>query len=397
VPVLRLLANVVVVLGALRLVSCGSSLVTPGVVPTDPRPTPANILPARNVAFRAGERMEIGFWLRSFPIGRASVTVGEPCGREAVAALVVRSTGSATGLLGPFDDASVDIGTLLDARTGLPIATRWSQQLDRLARYEVEYQPLRYWSRSAATSKPSSMRDRPTPSPAHDLHSAIGLVRAWDPQSQPRGHVYLVVGRALWRMELQFGGKESVSTALGVREAVRIDGAAQRLKRSFEPASSEPRAFALWISDDADRLPLRLAVESDVGEIQAEVLSYQRPRTDAPVVGAAAPPVPSAAGAASTAIATPGPALARPACPDAYQPSSAYQQALAQDAKPKRLLEQARRKKSAPWRLRFRGRRPARVPSAGVAGAPSTPPPDPSVWRSASPAGSTLAPTRPPP
>ena len=428
----------VALFGALLLLSCAGSLINPDMVPVETRSTPANIVPARKVAFRAGERMEIGFWLRSFPIGQVTVSVGEPCGRDTEVGMVVRSTGKSTGLLGQIKDAWVDIGSVLDVRTGLPLATRWNQEYDDLARYEVEYERDRYWSRSIDARNRARMRPRPVPCPVHDLHSVIGLVRAWDPVPGVRGHAYLVVGRALWRIELELAGRETVSTSLGEREALHIDGIAQRLRLTFEPASSKPRGFALWISDDGDRLPLKLAIESDLGEVQAEMLSYSRPPPNAPVVGTdlslvrspASPTAPSATARPTTAAAPPPAAGSgsatlfphAPACSEVYQASPAYRLALEQETKTKQAIARGKaRGATIPprggWPHRVPGttrptrkRPPGSASSEQCAGAatpsgpepicrerPAPPPPDPSSWRAPSPAGSTLAPVRPPP
>jgi hypothetical protein len=39
----------------------------------------------------------------------------------------------------------------------------------------------------------------------------------------------------------------------------------------------EPRSYTLWISDDANRVPLRLTARTEYGNVRAELVDYERP------------------------------------------------------------------------------------------------------------------------
>ena len=50
-------------------------------------------------------------------------------------------------------------------------------------------------------------------------------------------------------------------------------------------ASPVERTYALWISDDADRVLLKLRGESDLGAVEMELVSYLQPRKGGGMAG----------------------------------------------------------------------------------------------------------------
>ncbi|HEX8951858.1 MAG TPA: DUF3108 domain-containing protein, partial [Polyangia bacterium] len=62
--------------------------------------------------------------------------------------------------------------------------------------------------------------------------------------------------------------------------AIRVDGVARRIEDNGRPrAGMDPRNITLWISDDADRVLLRLEAETDLGRCALELTSYVPPAT----------------------------------------------------------------------------------------------------------------------
>jgi hypothetical protein len=84
-----------------------------------------------------------------------------------------------------------------------------------------------------------------------------------------------VRSRYLWRMQWTLAGPETLTTTLGNLPALRIDALARRLGRDgATPLEGPPRQISLWISDDADRVPLRLVARTDYGAITMEIVDY---------------------------------------------------------------------------------------------------------------------------
>ena len=88
-------------------------------------------------------------------------------------------------------------------------------------------------------------------------------------------------GNALWRVALTVhrGDKVRLAGATGgAAPPIRIDGVARRISedggRPRARAPEGPRAMTIWMSDDADRVLLRLEADTDLGRCALELTSY---------------------------------------------------------------------------------------------------------------------------
>ena len=113
---------------------------------------------------------------------------------------------------------------------------------------------------------------------AHDVHSAVMVLRAWRPLPESRNEMLVVMGRHLWRLELVYKGPDVVTVASGPRPAVRIEGLAT--KQSKNPSKRVQRKLFVWFSDDDDRVPLRALAESEFGPVELALTSYSCPDCD---------------------------------------------------------------------------------------------------------------------
>jgi hypothetical protein len=51
-----------------------------------------------------------------------------------------------------------------------------------------------------------------------------------------------------------------------------------RARPDLTPEPNRPaRSFTVWLSDDADRVPLRFSAHTELGEISIELVDYERP------------------------------------------------------------------------------------------------------------------------
>jgi hypothetical protein len=82
----------------------------------------------------------------------------------------------------------------------------------------------------------------------------------------------------MWRVDLTYPGRDTVGTKQGNREAARLDGIAYRVNpdRTLDE-TRPPRRFSVWLSDDADRVPLRVTATTELGDIEINLAEYQRP------------------------------------------------------------------------------------------------------------------------
>jgi Protein of unknown function (DUF3108) len=106
-----------------------------------------------------------------------------------------------------------------------------------------------------------------------DLLSAVYYLRAARLAAGSTFCFDVVGGRAYWRVSGRVEpGSERIKTPLGTMEAARIEGAAAR---SGEP--SRRYRVRLWVSTDARRLPVAMAVEGSLGSVRASLASAAVP------------------------------------------------------------------------------------------------------------------------
>src|SRR5262249_43392399 len=102
----------------------------------------------------------------------------------------------------------------------------------------------------------------------HDAHSAMAQLRGWRAAPGTTRSVFVVGGRGLWRVDVTYAGEEEVGSALGNRRAVHFIGESYRANGSLAAETGRPsRTFSVWLSDDADRVPLKVTAKTELGDI----------------------------------------------------------------------------------------------------------------------------------
>ena len=77
---------------------------------------------------------------------------------------------------------------------------------------------------------------------------------------------------------MTFAGIESVGSSMGNRRAVRFEGSAYRARPNLTLESQSPtRTFSVWLTDDADRVPLKLVAKTELGDVTMDLTEYNRP------------------------------------------------------------------------------------------------------------------------
>ncbi|HUH05305.1 MAG TPA: DUF3108 domain-containing protein [Kofleriaceae bacterium] len=197
----------------------------------------------------AGEQLIYHISIRGLAVGRLRIAVGTPGVIEGRRAVLVSSSLESDGLLSIVSDLSWVLESTVDLDTGHPIHSS--------SEYHAIYQ--------GTHERDSRTRDWPADTDLHNLHSAVGVLRGWDP----------AVGEAA-RLDLRIGGRFDIELLMAGREyaqwaegpVMRIEGRAH-IGRSF--------AFTVWLSDDAHRVPVRFDTETILGPARVELVSYDAP------------------------------------------------------------------------------------------------------------------------
>jgi hypothetical protein len=160
--------------------------------------------------------------------------------------------------------------TVFDASLAPRLSEYHIQDGDLLRNYRVQYRPgaFEYAYDNGGPAHNQGRDNVPEGAAAQDLHSAMLLLRSWRPRLGQLGYFYVVIGRRLWRVDVEFAGPEMLTAQGRPQLAQRIDGVSVRLWQSEE---SKPRRFSLWLSEDPDRIPLRLVADSGFGEVKLEL------------------------------------------------------------------------------------------------------------------------------
>jgi hypothetical protein len=137
---------------------------------------------------------------------------------------------------------------------------------DLIRHYAVDYRPgsYAYVYDNGGVERRVGTDDVPEGAFAHDLHSGLLLLRSWRPRLGEEAYFYTVLGRRPWRVDVTSRGVEMIKIGDDARLTYRIDGVAVRL---WQPESAQPKRFSLWLSEEADRVPLRMVADASFGQV----------------------------------------------------------------------------------------------------------------------------------
>lgn len=235
--------------------------------------------------FQEGEHLEAEVFASDVAVGKASLRVGKKCLADGKLALPLTGSGSMGGLLSFVSSGSADTRALINLDDNMPLESIWDVEADEKRAFtEADYAPgvYRVHTLREIPGKPDSNSYRrvalPTEQVPHDGHSLLGYLRRWDPPEGTRGYVYAIMSRYLIRADVVLTGRETIKTALGERETIRIDGVATRINdKTLRPqGASAPKPFTFWLTADDDRVPVRITVETEMAPITIELTKYEK-------------------------------------------------------------------------------------------------------------------------
>ncbi|WP_199350993.1 DUF3108 domain-containing protein [Haliangium ochraceum] len=232
--------------------------------------------------FVAGETFSFELSFQGILTGRAGIAVGEPGQVEGREVLIVRSAFETAGAVKFLKNMRDNIDTQIDWLSGAPITHSAHAENDESTasaqtRFEGDTTVIVY----ERSDKPTLTIQvvLPEGETMYELHSLLGMLRAWEPDAGDRVVFYSVSGRRVWRTEMHFAGSETMRTPMGLYAALHFEGVSRRLKPDTLAVdeNKDPRRIGLWISDDIKRMPLRFIAYTEYGEFQADLVDYRQP------------------------------------------------------------------------------------------------------------------------
>ncbi len=111
-----------------------------------------------------------------------------------------------------------------------------------------------------------------------DMHSALLYLRSQPLKEGDVFHVVVYPATNAYLATLTVAAREQITTAAGTYPAIRFDVQLNKIgkKRELEPHKKFKRA-SVWLSDDSDRLLLRIEASIFVGKVFTELQSVRFP------------------------------------------------------------------------------------------------------------------------
>ncbi len=247
--------------------------------PAAPPPAPAVLAPA-DVGLHPGESMAFEVHLGGLLAGEASLAVGAVGEVEGHRAVVVKSRAATAGAVDVLKHIIDEATTTIDLDSGKPMTVdSLVEDGGKRTTARATFGPAKVtiaWAREGEA--PHQMGIATAGLSVLDMHAAMGQIRGWRADVGATRTVYVIGGKRLWRIDLRYAGSATVGSALGNRRAVQFDGQSFRARGNLTlESTTAARTFSVWLSDDADRVPLRVVGHTELGDITMELTDYQRP------------------------------------------------------------------------------------------------------------------------
>jgi Protein of unknown function (DUF3108) len=250
----------------------------PGAAALQPQPIPQEWI---------GERLEYRLSLLGVEVGEYVVEL-EHKGPQVQMVAAARATGVAA-MLG---QVRVELTSLLDGATGLPVrlstreqrggeAARWNVEVGAPSGSVAQAEGDRTGPAAEQLTLQVQRDEREVTAEAQrvrgelwDVNSAMMALRHVDGGAGRTWTFEALRTTMVWRVSVEVSGRVMFSGALGKQRALRLDGSARQLRRDGEPGDEPLRRFSLWISADAARVPLRLQASTSYGDVLMELVEY---------------------------------------------------------------------------------------------------------------------------
>ena len=230
-----------------------------------PKAAPAPAAPKKEmpVPFRIGEVLEFDIgWSSYLTAGTATVTVKEKKPSYDSVAYYVVAEGRPTSLLSKLYTLYYKADTLIDAYSLLP--QRGSLYVEEGKRHRMKTTTFNQAAKSAKYEVQTATKvekQMALPAFTQDALSALYVLRSIPMKAGDKFNMPVTDAGDVYKVQMQVGAVEPIKTALGTINALKIVPVVTASK-----GAPPPRGLALWISDDARRLPLKIEAQLAVGK-----------------------------------------------------------------------------------------------------------------------------------
>lgn len=237
--------------------------------------------PAGLVGLHPGETMAYEVRLAGVLAGEAQFAVGDVGDQNGTQVVVVKSRVQTAGAAALLKRISDEATTVVDVATGRPI----SLEAALITGDKTSTANAKFGAHSVDVTyrRPNDKEDhrmvlRFGNTVMYDAHTAMAAVRGWRAQKGATQTVWVIGGRRPWKIDMSYDGNDTIGGELGNRAAIVMSGKAYRAKADMTVDGDKPgRTFKVWLSDDADRVPLKVQAETELGDVIMDLTEYNRP------------------------------------------------------------------------------------------------------------------------
>jgi hypothetical protein len=230
-----------------------------------------------------GERIVSRLSMHGVDVATFSIVVGEVTEVDGRAVVVVQSGVASSPLVSMVREVSDNFTSWIDvesSRTVRFVSAELASPQDQLVE-TTESQPAaladgRYPVVVSRADRAVATEHQVVGAfPLYDLNAYLMALRQWQEPVGTTATIDVIRSSMIWRTEVTMAGFETITTELGDLPALRIDGQSRRVGRDGQvEASSDSRKYSVWISDDADRVPIQLVARTDYGDLRMDIVEY---------------------------------------------------------------------------------------------------------------------------
>lgn len=212
--------------------------------------------------FKAGETLTYDVsWSEYLTAGSATMSVRDKRPSFGSTAYYIVAEGRPTPLLSRLYAVYYKADTLLESYTLLPQrGSVFSQENGRQRLKETRFDQRRRTATFEMRTASTMTQDQTLAGPTHDGLSALFALRAMTLAPGASSSFNVSDSGYLYRMTASVTGRETVKTGLGPIAAWKIVPTVRDQK-----GQTVGRGMAMWVSDDARRLPVKIQAQLPVG------------------------------------------------------------------------------------------------------------------------------------
>ncbi len=245
-----------------------------------PTAAPAAARPEHQLGLHPGESMSYEVQLAGILVGEAQLAVGEIGQVDGHRAIVVKSRAATAGAAAMIRAISDEATTVIDVDTGRPISIESVFVMAgkrALASTKIDHSVAQVTYTRSGDKAPQTVKVDFKTEELNDMHTAMAELRGWHAAPGTMRRVFVVGGKRLWRIDVKYVGEDTIGSRVGNRRAVIFDGMSYRAKRDLSVESGKPaRTFRVWLSNDGDRVPLKVTATTELGDIVMDLIDYTR-------------------------------------------------------------------------------------------------------------------------